>query len=52
MIQGDLPGELVNEERFNLLEETLRLVELGDEGDAKDEQPQVSRPVVEYDENR
>nr|XP_032528076.1 uncharacterized protein LOC116778241 [Danaus plexippus plexippus] len=41
VIQGDLPGELVNEERFNLLEETLRLVELGDEGDAKDEQPQA-----------
>ncbi|CAH2083692.1 unnamed protein product [Euphydryas editha] len=38
VIQGELPQQLVSEEsRFDLLEEALQLVELGDEGDKKDE---------------
>lgn len=44
MIQGDLPRDLVSteESRFDLLEEALQLVELGDEAETKDEQPEVS----------
>lgn len=43
VIQGELPTELVNSEesRFDLLEEALQLVELGDEAETKDEQPEV-----------
>ena len=43
MIQGDLPRELVSSEesRFDLLEEALGLVELGDEADTKNEPPEV-----------
>ncbi|XP_060808167.1 endoplasmic reticulum membrane sensor NFE2L1 isoform X1 [Amyelois transitella] len=43
VIQGELPGELVNSEesRFDLLEEALQLVELGDEAETKDEQPEA-----------
>ncbi|XP_052748072.1 segmentation protein cap'n'collar isoform X1 [Galleria mellonella] len=43
VIQGDLPCELVNSEesRFDLLEEALQLVELGDEAESKDEQPEA-----------
>ncbi|XP_046976074.1 segmentation protein cap'n'collar-like isoform X3 [Vanessa cardui] len=38
VIQGELPQQLVSEEsRFDLLEEALQLVELGDEADSKDE---------------
>ncbi|XP_075989736.1 uncharacterized protein LOC142985437 isoform X3 [Anticarsia gemmatalis] len=39
VIQGDLPRELVSSEesRFDLLEEALQLVELGDEADTKNE---------------
>ncbi|XP_053622418.1 segmentation protein cap'n'collar-like isoform X2 [Plodia interpunctella] len=42
VIQGELPGDLVNSEesRFDLLEEALQLVELGDEAETKDEQPE------------
>ncbi|CAK1592065.1 unnamed protein product [Parnassius mnemosyne] len=41
VIQGELPRELFNteESRFDLLEEALQLVELGDEAETKDEQP-------------
>lgn len=40
VIQGELPQQLVSEEsRFDLLEEALQLVELGD--DTKDETPQA-----------
>ncbi|CAF4942485.1 unnamed protein product [Pieris macdunnoughi] len=43
VIQGDLPGDLVSteESRFDLLEEALQLVELGDEAETKDEQPEA-----------
>ncbi|KAM3956086.1 uncharacterized protein ACR2FA_009976 isoform 2-T7 [Aphomia sociella] len=46
VIQGDLPCDLVSSEesRFDLLEEALQLVELGDEAESKDEQPE---PAVE-----
>ncbi|CAH2217468.1 jg22368, partial [Pararge aegeria aegeria] len=41
VLQGELPTGLVSEEsRFDLLEEALQLVELGDEADTKDEQTQ------------
>lgn len=44
VIQGELPQQLVTEETgFDLLEEALQLVELGDETDKKDEQT----PAVE-----
>ena len=43
VIQGELPQQLVTEETgFDLLEEALQLVELGDETDKKDEQTPVS----------
>ncbi|XP_013141905.1 PREDICTED: nuclear factor erythroid 2-related factor 1-like isoform X3 [Papilio polytes] len=47
VIQGDLPRELVNSEesRFDLLEEALQLVELGDEAEPKDEQPEAVESV-------
>ncbi|XP_045541373.1 endoplasmic reticulum membrane sensor NFE2L1-like isoform X2 [Papilio machaon] len=43
VIQGELPRELVNSEesRFDLLEEALQLVELGDEAEPKDEEPEA-----------
>lgn len=43
VIQGDLPRELVSSEesRFDLLEEALGLVELGDEAETKNEPPEV-----------
>nr|XP_049695667.1 segmentation protein cap'n'collar isoform X3 [Helicoverpa armigera] len=43
VIQGDLPRELVSSEesRFDLLEEALGLVELGDEADTKNEPPEA-----------
>ncbi|CAH2064616.1 unnamed protein product, partial [Iphiclides podalirius] len=43
VIQGELPRELVGSEesRFDLLEEALQLVELGDEAETKDEQPEA-----------
>ncbi|CAK1553257.1 unnamed protein product [Leptosia nina] len=43
VIQGDLPRDLVSteESRFDLLEEALQLVELGDEAETKDEQPEA-----------
>ncbi|XP_059054967.1 endoplasmic reticulum membrane sensor NFE2L1-like isoform X2 [Achroia grisella] len=43
VIQGELPCDLVNSEesRFDLLEEALQLVELGDEAESKDEQPEA-----------
>ncbi|CAB3252176.1 unnamed protein product [Arctia plantaginis] len=43
VIQGDLPRELVSSEetRFDLLEEALQLVELGDEAETKDEPPEA-----------
>ncbi|VVC98885.1 unnamed protein product, partial [Leptidea sinapis] len=43
VIQGELPGDLVSteESRFDLLEEALQLVELGDEAETKDEQPEA-----------
>ncbi|XP_037297718.1 segmentation protein cap'n'collar isoform X2 [Manduca sexta] len=45
VIQGELPRGLVNEEsRFDLLEEALQLVELGDEAETKNE---PAEPPVE-----
>lgn len=43
VIQGDLPSELVSSEetRFDLLEEALQLVELGDEAETKNEPPEA-----------
>ncbi|XP_045783455.1 segmentation protein cap'n'collar-like isoform X3 [Maniola jurtina] len=41
VIQGELPRDLVEESRFDLLEEALQLVELRDEADTKDEQTQA-----------
>ncbi|XP_026748104.1 segmentation protein cap'n'collar-like isoform X2 [Trichoplusia ni] len=43
VIQGDLPRELVGgeESRFDLLEEALQLVELGDEAETKNEPPEA-----------
>ncbi|KAH9637580.1 hypothetical protein HF086_014220, partial [Spodoptera exigua] len=43
VIQGDLPRELVSSEesRFDLLEEALGLVELGDEAETKNEPPEA-----------
>ncbi|CAH0757745.1 unnamed protein product [Diatraea saccharalis] len=43
VLQGDLPRELVasEESRFDFLEEALQLVELGDEAEAKDDQPEA-----------
>ncbi|RVE54908.1 hypothetical protein evm_000275 [Chilo suppressalis] len=43
VIQGELPSELVTSEesRFDLLEEALQLVELGDEAEVKDDQPEA-----------
>ncbi|XP_049884051.1 endoplasmic reticulum membrane sensor NFE2L1-like isoform X1 [Pectinophora gossypiella] len=39
VLQGELPRELVGESRFDLLEEALQLVELGD--DVKDDPPEA-----------
>lgn len=43
VLQGELPRELVGteESRFDLLEEALQLVELGDEPEPKDEPAEV-----------
>ncbi|XP_028169410.1 segmentation protein cap'n'collar-like isoform X2 [Ostrinia furnacalis] len=43
LIQGELPRELesLEESRFDLLEEALQLVELGDEAETKDEQSEA-----------